>query len=88
MQASLLSNARQRHYSLITDALSSEHIRLTGRAFGVQLSVEEVVFERVPPKRKAWVTTGQPNLLVIGHYRMGFETSPKKQERSCAGVYP
>jgi hypothetical protein len=54
------------------------HIRLTGRAFGVELSVEEVVIERVPPERKAWVTVGQPNLLVIGHYRMGFETSPQE----------
>lgn len=55
------------------------HIRLTGRAFGIALSVEEAVSERVPPKRKAWVTVGQPNLLVIGHYRMGFEASPQGQ---------
>jgi Polyketide cyclase / dehydrase and lipid transport len=53
------------------------HIRLTGRAFGVELAVEEIVTERVPPERKAWVTVGQPNLLVIGHYRMGFEASPQ-----------
>lgn len=54
------------------------HIRMTGRAFGIELSVEEVVSERVPPMRKAWVTIGKPNLLVIGHYRMGFDVSPQE----------
>ena len=48
-------------------------IRLSGRVFGLELSVDEVVIERVPPQRKAWQTTGSPRLLVIGHYRMGFE---------------
>ena len=48
-------------------------IRLSGRVFGVELSVEEIVVERDPPRRKVWETTGAPRLLVIGHYRMGFE---------------
>ena len=48
-------------------------IRLSGRVFGVELSVEEIVVERVPPRRKVWETTDAPKLLVIGHYRMGFE---------------
>jgi polyketide cyclase/dehydrase/lipid transport protein len=52
-------------------------IRLAGRVFGIGLSVEEVVTERDPPRRKAWETTGSPRLLVIGHYRMGFELSPR-----------
>lgn len=52
-------------------------IRLSGRVLGVDLSVEEVVTERNPPRRKVWETTGAPKLLVIGHYRMGFELSPK-----------
>lgn len=51
-------------------------IRLAGRVFGVELSVEEVVTERIPPRRKVWETTGSPKLLVIDHYRMGFELSP------------
>ena len=51
-------------------------IRLSGRVFGVELSVEEIVVERVPSRRKVWETTGSPKLLVIGHYRMGFELSP------------
>ena len=49
------------------------HIRLSGKVFGLAFSVEEIVTERVPPRSKAWQTTGSPRLLVIGHYRMGFE---------------
>ncbi len=52
-------------------------IRLSGRVFGIELSVEELVMERDPPRRKVWETTGTPKLLVIGHYRMGFELSPQ-----------
>ena len=52
-------------------------IRLGGRVFGIELSVEEVVTEHDPPRRKVWETTGSPRLLVIGHYRMGFELSPR-----------
>jgi polyketide cyclase/dehydrase/lipid transport protein len=51
------------------------HICLSGRVCGLELSVEEIVTERVPPQRKVWQTTGSPRLLVIGHYRMGFEIS-------------
>jgi Polyketide cyclase / dehydrase and lipid transport len=50
-------------------------LRLSGRVLGVELSVEEIVVERDPPRRKIWETTGAPKLLVIGHYRMGFELS-------------
>ncbi len=52
-------------------------IRLSGQVLGVRLSVEETVTERYPPHRKVWTTTGTPRLLVIGHYRMGFELSPQ-----------
>ena len=52
-------------------------IRLAGRAFGFDLCVEEVVVEREPPSRKVWATTGVPQLVVIGHYRMGFDLSPE-----------
>ncbi len=52
-------------------------IRLSGRIFGLRLSVEEVVTERNFPHRKVWETTGAPNLLVIGHYRMGFEVGSR-----------
>jgi hypothetical protein len=51
-------------------------ISMTGRVLGIDLEVEEVVTERNPPHRKVWETIGTPRLLVIDHYRMGFEISP------------
>jgi hypothetical protein len=64
-----------------TDALRGQAvgslIRVTGRVLGVNLMVEEVVTERVPPLRKTWETRGEPRLLVIGSYRMGFTISPQ-----------
>lgn len=51
------------------------HIRLMGRILGIELWVEEIVTDRDPPHRKIWETIGTPKLLVIGHYRMGFELS-------------
>lgn len=53
------------------------HIRLSGRVFGMEMAVEEAVTERIPPRRKVWETVGQPRLLVIGQYRMGFDISPQ-----------
>ena len=52
------------------------HIELRGRVFGVALSLDEVVTLREPPYRKRWETVGEPRLLVIGAYAMGFEISP------------
>jgi hypothetical protein len=51
-------------------------IRITGRVLGMRLAVEEVVSERAPPSHKTWETRGEPRLLVIGAYRMGFTISP------------
>lgn len=48
-------------------------IRMSGDVLGFALELEEVVTERVPPKRKVWETVGEPRLLVVGNYRMGFE---------------
>ena len=48
------------------------HIRMGGAAFGLSLFVDEVVTVRDPPHRKVWRTTGEPRLLVIGGYEMGF----------------
>lgn len=47
-------------------------LRLAGTAFGIHLGVDEVVSEHSPPFRKSWETVGEPRLLVIGAYRMGF----------------
>ena len=51
-------------------------IRLSGRVLGISVFVEEIVTERAVPRRKVWETIGQPRLLVIGHYRMGFDIAP------------
>lgn len=51
------------------------HIVLSGRAFGLRLHLDEVVIERTPPLSKTWETVGQPRLLVIGGYRMGYDVA-------------
>lgn len=51
-------------------------ISMKGRLLGIPLSVEETVSEYEPPLRKTWETCGEPRLLVIGRYRMGFELTP------------
>jgi hypothetical protein len=51
-------------------------IRLHGRVLGLRLALEERVIEYQPPRHKAWQTLGQPRLLVIGSYRMGFDVEP------------
>ena len=53
------------------------HIRLSGHAFGIELSLDEVLLERDAPWRKAWQTVARPKLLVIDRYRMGFDISPR-----------
>lgn len=52
-------------------------IRMKGRILGIALCVEETVSEYQPPFRKTWVTHGEPRLLVIGKYRMGFELAAR-----------
>lgn len=49
------------------------HIRMGGEAFGLRLFVDEVVTLREPPRRKVWRTTGEPRLIIMGAYEMGFE---------------
>jgi hypothetical protein len=49
------------------------HIVLAGRVFGIRLYLDEVVLEHEPPYKKSWETVGEPRLLVIGPYRMGFD---------------
>ena len=48
-------------------------VRMHGSVMGIRLSLEEVITERRVPGRKVWETIGTPKLLVIAHYRMGFE---------------
>ncbi len=54
-------------------------IRMRGRVLGIPLFVEEIVTDRNPPLRKVWETTGRPELLVIGSYRMGYEIAPQAE---------
>lgn len=67
--------------SIELDALQGHavgsHIRLSGRVLGIPLAVDEVVTVYSPPLRKHWETVGTPRLLVIDHYRMGFEITPQ-----------
>lgn len=51
------------------------HIRMGGEAFGIRVFVDEVVTVRDPPRRKVWRTTGEPILIIMGAYEMGFEIS-------------
>ena len=48
-------------------------VRMQGRMMGIRLSLEEVITKRQVPATKVWETIGAPKLLVIAHYRMGFE---------------
>ena len=55
------------------------HIRLAGRVLGIRLFLDEAVVSRDPPFSKAWETVGEPRLLVIGGYRLGFTIAPRAQ---------
>lgn len=52
------------------------HIVLRGRVFGIRLLLDEVVTARESPLKKTWETVGEPRLLVMGPYRMGFDLLP------------
>ncbi len=52
------------------------HIRMSGNVFGINLFLDEVVVQHDPPYRKAWETVGDLNLLVIDHYKLGFQIEP------------
>ena len=64
-----------------TDALHGRAvgsvIRMSGSVLGMEMSVEEVVTEYVPPRSKVWETQSKPRLLVVDGYRMGFTVSPR-----------
>lgn len=51
-------------------------IQMHGKIFGINLFLDEVITEHNPPIRKAWETVGNINLLVIDHYKLGFEIQP------------
>lgn len=53
------------------------HIKMAGKVFGVELFLDEVIIQHDPPIKKVWETVGNINLLVIDHYQLGFELTPK-----------
>ena len=53
------------------------HIVLRGRVFGIRIYLDELVTLHEPPLSKKWKTVGQPRLLVIGSYEMGFAIAPE-----------
>lgn len=50
---------------------------MQGRALGIALRVRSRLVEYAPPQRKTWETDGEPDLLMIGRYRMGLEISDR-----------
>lgn len=62
------------------------HIKMQGKVFGFNLFLDEVITKYSPPNHKEWETVGNINLLVIDHYKLGFEIKPKA-ERSKLTVY-
>lgn len=54
------------------------HIRMSGKAFGITVFVDEVITRYEPPRIKIWETVGTPKLLVIGHYRMKVGIEPQE----------
>lgn len=52
------------------------HITMSGRVFGINLFLDEVITVHEPPRQKEWQTVGKINLLVIDHYTLGFKISP------------
>jgi hypothetical protein len=53
-------------------ALGSQ-VTMSGRAFGFRIFLDEIVTDHSPPYRKTWETVGNPRLVVIGRYGMGFD---------------
>lgn len=54
------------------------HIRMSGKAFGITVFVDEVITRYEPPRIKIWETVGTPKLIVIGHYRMKVGIEPQE----------
>ena len=57
-------------------------LRLAGRVFGLKLFLDEEITDYRPPFAKTWQTIGTPRLLIIGHYRMGFDITPTPEGSS------
>mgnify|MGYP001791752598 FL=1 len=80
----LASHMTQRSWMMVGTSMSIETddqlgkavgsvIRMRGKVVGIPISLDEIVTQYDPPFHKTWVTQGEPKLLVIGAYRMGFK---------------
>lgn len=58
------------------------HIQMTGKVFGIEVSLDEVITEHKPPQRKSWKTVGTPKLIIIGDYQMSLEIVPEEVNSS------
>lgn len=54
------------------------HIKMSGKIFGINLFLDEIITQREPPRIKVWETVGDVRLLIIGHYRMKVEIKPEE----------
>ncbi|MFA6270425.1 MAG: SRPBCC family protein [Candidatus Paceibacterota bacterium] len=54
------------------------HIQMDGKILGINLYLDEVVTQYEPPYLKIWKTVGDINLLIIGHYQMGFKIEEER----------
>lgn len=52
------------------------HLKMDGTVLGIKLFLDEIVTQHEPPVKKEWQTVGNINLLVIDHYRLGFQIEP------------
>ncbi len=65
---------------------TGSHIKMQGKVFGFNLFLDEVITKYTPPYQKEWETVGEINLLVIDHYKLGFEIT-SGQKHSVIKVY-
>src|SRR3989344_6652770 len=56
------------------------HIKLHGKVFGFNLFLDEAITKYSPPNHKEWKSVGNINLLVVDHYKLGFEIKTSKEK--------
>jgi hypothetical protein len=81
MNQSSLMMGGSRMETLIDEKHGQEvgsHIKMSGKVFGIELYLDEVITRREPPRLKIWETVGTPKLLVIGPYQMKVEINPQE----------
>ena len=62
------------------------HIVMRGKVFGIKLFLDEVVTKHDFPESKEWQTVGELNLVIIDHYKLGFQTA-EQEDKTMLNVY-